>query len=54
MFKRDVFLHELRNKYGSKTLILQKIQGKAQFAPIRSTQVCKYTIFVRAGFVMQS
>ena len=54
MFKMDVFLHELTHKYGSKTLILQKLKVKAQCFPIRSTQICKYTIFERAGFVMTS
>ena len=50
----DIFLHELINKYESKTIIVQKIKVKALFFPIRTIQICKYIIFERAGFVMKS
>ncbi len=50
----DIFFHELTNKYESKTLIVQEIAVKAQFSPIRTTQLLKYIIFERAGFVMKS
>ena len=48
MFKMDVFLCELRNKYGSKTPILQKINVKALILPYtKHSSTCTFIQFTR-------
>ena len=43
MIKLDIFLHELTNKYKSKTLIVQKIKVKAYssslYEPLKYVQI---------------
>ncbi len=53
MIQMDIFLHDLTNKYESKTLIVQKTKVKA-FSPKRTAQIRKYIIFERAAFEMKS